>query len=79
MAEWTGDTVTVSTSNMVFFATGLRVPQTGPFTAHLHNFERSIVTADVALGVPEPSILALLGAGLFGLAYRRRATCLTRS
>ena len=48
-----GDTVTVSTSNMVFSASGLRLPQTGPFTAHLLNFERSIATeADVALGVP---------------------------
>ena len=38
------------------------------YTAHLFSFE----AADVGVSVPEPSILALMGFGLAGLAYRAK-------
>lgn len=67
-----GDTITLSTTNMMFNAPGLPAANSGPFTAHLLNDDTSIATGLITT-VPEPSTIALLAlAGLVGVASTRR-------
>ena len=78
-----GDTITVSTTNMVFSTTSSPLAsQPGPFTAYLTTFAGTLVPiasaqVDGSTTVPIPAALPLLVTGVFGLGvvgWRRRTS-----
>jgi hypothetical protein len=74
-----GDTVTLSTSNMIFSTPGTRLALPGPYTAYLLNGVNAISSESVTLSsaaVPDGgSTVALLGMALSGMALLRRKFC----